>query len=127
MSDNPTPKATPDPNADDARLTCWLDGEPAVAVAPRHSGGDIDCAAHWIPVCLNHALSWWDQTARDERLPMFELPEQRAYRAEAEYERRRREGRSLDALQATCRCGNPAYTVANNKAVCDLHELEETP
>lgn len=64
----------PDAGLPDDRLSCWIDGERAVAVAPRHSGGDTDRAAHWIPVCEEHAERWHDETANDEQLPLFALP-----------------------------------------------------
>lgn len=47
-------------------------------------------------------------------------------RAVQERRTREDEDRTTDALVAGCyRCHNPAYTVANNHPVCDLHEKEE--
>lgn len=47
------------------------------------------------------------------------------HRAAAELAKRRHEGRTTDALVAPChRCGNPAYVVADNHPVCDLHEKD---
>lgn len=57
----------------DPRLSCWFDGKPATHVAPRHSGGDVDVPAHWLPVCADHAEAWFHRTPEDERLPLFSL------------------------------------------------------
>lgn len=58
----------------DPRLSCWFDGKPATHVAPRHSSGDLDIPAHWLPVCTTHADQWFFDTPEDERLPIFSLP-----------------------------------------------------
>lgn len=66
----PTPDALGD-TAGDPRLSCWFDGSPSVALAPRHSGGDVDRPAHWVPVCQHHADHWHDETDEAEHLPLI--------------------------------------------------------
>lgn len=59
------------PDDGDPRMRCWFDGAPAVALAPRNSGGDLDIPAHWLPVCQHHADHWHDETEASERLPLI--------------------------------------------------------
>lgn len=56
----------------DARTECWFcPGVQAVALAPRHTGGDEDEPAHWIPVCEEHLARWHDEVDAHERLPII--------------------------------------------------------
>lgn len=61
----------------DARLECWFcPGVESVALAPRHSGGDEDVPAHWLPVCEEHLAGWFGRIENspipaDERLPLI--------------------------------------------------------
>lgn len=55
----------------DHRLDCWFCGEPSIAVAPRHTGGDIDLPCHFIPVCVEHAAGWYDDVPSGDELPMI--------------------------------------------------------
>jgi hypothetical protein len=58
----------------DPRLGCWFCGNPSVALAGRHSGGDVDVPAHWLPVCDKHLEGWFDDLPTDEeRLPILKL------------------------------------------------------
>lgn len=56
---------------EDPRLGCWFCGEEATALAPRHSGGDDDVPAHWLPVCEHHEAHWHNQAGAGERLPII--------------------------------------------------------
>lgn len=76
ISFQPDPTAYSDIPQDikDRRTNCWFcPGVTAVAVAPRHSHGDTDIPAHWVPVCASHRDDWYSYVPKDERLPMFSL------------------------------------------------------
>ena len=52
---------------------CDFCGGNAVAIAPKidETGGDVK----WVPVCMDHIMSWWsDEIPPEERLPAFLLP-----------------------------------------------------
>lgn len=55
---------------EDPRMGCWFCGHPSVALAPRHSGGDEDVPAHWLPVCEQHLEHWHDEVDAGEALPI---------------------------------------------------------
>lgn len=55
----------------DPRLTCEICREPSIALAPRHTGGDVDVPAHWVPVCQRHLDTWFEDVTPDERLPVI--------------------------------------------------------
>lgn len=55
----------------DPRLSCEICREPSIALAPRHTGGDVDVPAHWVPVCQSHLDRWFDDVTPDERLPVI--------------------------------------------------------
>lgn len=58
--------------ADDARMECWFcPGVQSVALAPRHTGGDEDRPAHWVPVCDRHYEQWHNEVDAAERLPII--------------------------------------------------------
>ena len=44
---------------------------PAIFLAPHHDGGDVDRPANWVPICDDHAQTWYDDTTEEEKLPMF--------------------------------------------------------
>lgn len=58
-------------HGDDPRFACWFCGDPSVAIAPRHSGGDLDVPAHWLPVCEHHCEHWHDEVDAAERMPII--------------------------------------------------------
>lgn len=55
----------------DPRLGCWFCATPSVALAPRHTGGDLDLPSHWLPVCQDHLAVWFEEVPEDERLPVI--------------------------------------------------------
>lgn len=67
----PVPERGPTDSLD-PRLDCWFcPGVTSVALAPRHSGGDEDCPAHWVPVCQRHMEQWHNEIDAEERLPII--------------------------------------------------------
>jgi hypothetical protein len=52
---------------------CDFCGSNAVAIAPKV--GDSEYDVKWIPVCMDHIMSWWsEEIPLAERLPAFLLP-----------------------------------------------------
>lgn len=59
----------------DPRFGCWFCGTQAIAIAPRHSGGDVDVPAHWLPVCQRHRDQWQNETDAAEIMPILPIGE----------------------------------------------------
>lgn len=60
----------------DPRLACPFCAQlgndvQCIALAPQHTGGDVDVAATWVPVCADHLDGWFDDVTDDERLPII--------------------------------------------------------
>lgn len=98
----------PQRDSEDARYECWFHpAVAAVALGGRHSGGDLDAPAHWLPICEACAKTWHDDVDEDERLPL--IP---------------RNGVALSAEQAEAVLARLSYYVENNDESVDEAERD---
>lgn len=91
----------------DPRLACWFCGQESVALAPRHSGGDVNLPSHWLPICEDHIKGWKDEEDMGDGLPV--IP---------------RNGVALSKEQAESVLARISYYVENNDVGVDEAEVD---